>query len=310
MPKRLLRFSRDLARDPAGVSRRVAIKINLIRLRMVNRLSRRRVTGEGDVVVSLTSFGHRLDSAFYALESIARGHVRPRRLILWLDELEVLADPPRELRRLSARGLEILPCLNYGPHKKQFPYVASNPADPFPLATADDDVIYPKNWLADLLAAAAEHPDDINGLRGHSMAFVDGEVAPYRDWVPATDNRPSFRTICTGVSGVIYPVRLLAALRLEGDRFLELAPRADDIWVHSVAVRNGIRGRQVRSEREEFPAIPGTQRNTLYRENVIRGGNDAQIAASYSTAELERLRRDDPTDRGPVVGSDRESRGG
>ena len=252
------------------------------------------------MAVNLTSFGHRIDSVFYAVETIAAGAVKPCRLILWLDDESVLADLPPSLERLRDRGVEILQCPDYGPHKKQYPYALTAPQ--LPLVAADDDVLYPRNWLAELLSAAARHPEDVCGQRAHTIVFDGDAVAPYSQWTRARSTESSFRRLCTGVSGIYYPPGLLTALRLEGLAFQQAAPRADDLWVHAVAVRHGIRARQVSSVQAEYPAIPGTQRGTLYRENVADGGNDIQWAASVGAAEIARMRRDDPYEFGPLPG--------
>ena len=299
----MYRFDRlvtDLRRDPADLAQRAAIRLRLAFLRLSNRLSRRPVVGTGAVVVNLTSFGHRIDLVFYALETIASGRIRPRRLILWLDDAATLAHPPAALRRLQRRGLEICSCTDFGPHKKQYPYALSGPT--LPLVAADDDVLYPRRWLAELLEAAARHPLDVIGQRAHTITFDGDRVAPYARWVAARGTAASFRTLCTGVSGIYYPLGLLDALLAEGDAFLRVAPRADDLWVYSVAVRHGIRARQVGARQAEYPAIPGSQRGTLYRQNVTEGGNDEQFAACVGERERARILRDAPHDSGALPG--------
>ncbi|WP_104081602.1 hypothetical protein [Cryobacterium sp. Y11] len=300
MTHRVKKLLVDLASDPVDVADRIRVKLLLARLRLVNRVSRRPVTGRGLAAVNLTSFGHRIDSVYYAVESIAAGAVKPRRLILWLDDEKTLAQLPAQLVRLQARGLEILPCPDYGPHKKQYPYALTEAQ--LPLVAADDDVLYPRVWLAELLSAAARHPGDVCGQRAHTIVFEGDAVAPYSRWARASSTESSFRRLCTGVSGIYYPLALLNALRLEGEAFQQSAPRADDLWVHAVAVRHGIRARQVGQHQAEYPAIPGTQRGTLYRQNVADGGNDTQWAASVGLAEIARMRRDDPQDFGPLPG--------
>jgi hypothetical protein len=289
---RLRRVLQGAVADPRDFADRLRVKSAMAALRLRNRVSRRPVTGSGGAVVNLTSYGHRVPTVFYAVESIGRDRVRPRRLILWLDDPDVLAAPPAELLRLRSRGLEILACPDYGPHKKQFAYASSSPDPTLPLVAADDDVLYPRGWLAQLLGAYRRHPEDVHGHRTHRIGIRGHAVAPYADWTPGRGTEAGFTVFCTGVSGILYPPRMVAALAEEGDAFLLRAPHADDVWVHSVMVRHGFRGRQVAAAQAEYPAIPGTQRDTLYGRNVLGGGNDSQIAACFGATELERMRLD------------------
>jgi hypothetical protein len=289
---RLPRLLAALLRDPAAFGVRLRLALRLRGLRVRSRSASRPVTGDGAAVVNLTSYGHRIETVFYAIESIAAGTVRPRRLILWLDDPAVLADPPRPLRRLRSRGLELLYCPDYGPHKKQFAYASTVPSPVLPLVAADDDVLYPRRWLADLLAGYARYPGDVHAHRTHRVEFDGGSVAPYSRWSAGSGTRASFRTFCTGVSGILYPPALLTALAAEGTGFIGQAPWADDVWVHSVMLRHGFRGRQVAERQAEYPAVPGTQRGTLYGRNVRDGGNDAQIRACFGDAEVRRMLED------------------
>jgi hypothetical protein len=288
----LSRLLYRLATEPKDVVDAVRERATLTLLNESNRWCRQPVTGDGQAVVSLTSFGHRISLVHYAIESIAAGSVRPRRMILWLDESDVLSHPPVELRRLMKRGLEVLYCENYGPHKKQYAYAVSGHAESLPLATADDDVIYPRDWLRGLLQANRQFPHVVNGYRAHRMTFTGSTLMPYSQWLPGEGTEASFGVMCTGVSGIIYPPEMVEALREEGDRFTKVAPLADDVWVHRVAVRHGFRSRQIIEHQAEFPAIRGSQRGTLYRHNVKEGGNDLQIAATYGADEIARILRD------------------
>lgn len=275
--------------DPAAARERLAVRMRMLRLRWANRLARSSVTGDGVAVVNLTTYGDRTTSAFYTIESIAAGTVRPRRLILWIDERNTLDELPRTLARLRRRGLEILPCAGYRAHNKQYAYAISDRDSELPLVTADDDVFYPATWLGELIDAYRSHPDVLNGYRAHTVKVSNGVIAPYREWQPHVGTEASFSTFLTGVSGVIYPPALLNALKREGLAFRERAPAADDVWVHSVAVRAGLPSRQIHERQREFTPVPGTQHQTLYRHNVVEGGNDVQIRRAYGTLELSRL---------------------
>jgi len=257
-----------------------------------NLVSRRRVTAPGDgPVVSLTTFGSRTARVFLAIESIGRGSTLPSRIVLWLDEPAQLARPPRTLRRLRRRGLEIRPTPDHGPHKKYFPYVLSEARHVRPLVTADDDTIYPREWLARLVEAHRATPDHVVCFRARRVSFeADGSLAPYASWPLVVDARSSPLTLPTGVSGVLYPPGMLDALRDAGTAFEACAPRTDDIWLHATALRTGTPVRQVADRPGLFPLIPGSQRESLVASNVHRSGNDHALRATYSAAELELLR--------------------
>jgi hypothetical protein len=145
------------------------------------------ITGAAPVAVSLTSYGKRLEIVGHAIESIARGPVRPRRMILWVsDDGFDLAAYPR-LARLEKRGLEILRSADFGPHKKSHPYVEAYAADGLDLVTADDDIMYPQGWLAGLIAARRAHPGEFVGYRAKRVVLdAAGDLAPYAEW-PGAD---------------------------------------------------------------------------------------------------------------------------
>jgi hypothetical protein len=215
--------------------------VQALKLRGVNQWSTSSIIGDGDANVSLTSYGTRIHTVWKSIETIGAGTVKPRRIILWLDDAAALADPPASLMRLRARGLEIRPCRDYGPHKKYFPYVCEiYPDEPGrTLVTADDDVFYPPNWLDELLSA--HRPDEVTAFRARIRS-----AGPYRTWPVCTTAEPSENVFATGVSGVAYPPRLLDTLRTRGDQFVDICPRADDYWLHFAAVATGVPIRQVR----------------------------------------------------------------
>jgi len=255
-----------------------------------NRFGRAAVVGEGDVIVSLTTHGARVQSVASTIESLARGSVKPRRMVLWLDDESVFMRLPDSLHRLQRRGLEVRLTENLGPHTKYYPALALALADGLPLVTADDDILYPRSWLAALLRSGQDHPDDVSCYRA-SVVVVDedGTLAPYDRWPRCRTTRPSLAHFATGVSGVFYPVAMLEQLAARGTEFLRWCPRADDIWLHWTALRAGIEVRQVSDLPRHFPYVPGTQVETLMSLNVTAGGNDIRIGALYDGSDVRLL---------------------
>lgn len=271
---------------PRGVNKARKF-IAIARLTTLNRLSRRAVTGTAPVALSLTSYGARLDIVGYAIESIAQGSLRPERMILWIsDDGFDIGDHPM-LARLAARGLEIRRCSDLGPHKKSHPYVSQFADDARGLVTADDDIIYPRTWLAGLIAASAEHPTEFVGYRAKQVTLNGlGELAEYREWPSAAVGASGARVFLTGGAGVVFPPALMRAMRDAGDSFVQTCPRADDIWINVSALRAHIPGRRVACTGYalSFPRSQGEA--ALHTDNVARGGNDRQLAATVTPADL------------------------
>lgn len=261
-------------------------------VRSLERQSLRRknpVTGSGNAIVSLTSYGKRLETVYLTIESIASGIVRPSRLILWLDDEGAFTNLTPQLRNLQERGLEVRLTQNFGPHTKYFPYVESASHFERPLVIADDDVIYHRSWLAGLLKA---HERDCNVIwcyRAHELKVSGNQVAPYLEWTPCTSSIPSMSHFATGVSGCIFPPRFLTHLRRAGREFRACCPKADDIWLHVNAVRAGIKTQQIYGFQLNFPFLPGTQEGGLHHANVGAMQNDAQISKTYTSGDIAAL---------------------
>jgi hypothetical protein len=260
----------------------------LATLRVQNRVSRRSILGDAPVAVSLTTYGYRFATVAYAIESIARGPVRPRRFILWVDEAEAgRADRP-DLDRLRARGLEIRSTADYGAHKKNYPFARDHADDGLAMVTADDDIIYPRGWLAGLVDAHAAHPDSFVAYRAHEMALDGATIAPYKDWRPAGPGTPANRAFVTGGAGAVFPSRMMRRMREAGDDFLRTCPRADDIWINVMALRSQTPTVVVPTTASAL-GIPGVQQKGNLHEGNVHGGNDEQIRATYTAEDIASL---------------------
>jgi len=258
-------------------------------LHRANSTSRGSVLGDGPVV-TLTTHGQRIHSVHLTIESIARGELRPSRLVLFLDDARLMNDLPTPLKRQMSRGLEVRLTDNYGPHTKYYPYVAGESSFTLPLVTADDDILYPRYWLQTLQRAHARQPELIHCFRAHlPVRNPDHTLAPYSAWVPCETRVPAPHLFGTGVSGVIYPPSFQAQLKAAGTAFQACCPKADDIWLHVMALRHGYAVHQITRLPRHFPTVPDTQAMGLVHTNSAGGGNDAQILATYTPQDLQRM---------------------
>jgi hypothetical protein len=229
--------------------------------------------------VSMTSHGQRLSSVALSLLSIGSGSLKPRRLMLWVNDPEIVRSPPRALSGLVSRGLEVFVSANFGPHTKYYPALyALNGGDA--LVTADDDVLYPDWWLARLSEAATKNPEAVHVFRAKLISREGGRAASYEKWRPYRQwqSECNPRVFGTGVSGALYPVPILEWLRGQGTAFMDVAPRADDIWLHRAAVELGLPVRQIHLFSRHFSTVPRSQEvGRLSDSNVLGSGNDEQF---------------------------------
>ena len=254
-----------------------------------NRSSGLPVAAQGGPVVSVTSHGERIRSVYLALESIASGRTLPSRLILWLDDRKAFENLPPELVRLQHRGLEVYLTDNFGPHTKYYPYLQSASDFTCPLVTADDDQLYTTWWLSGLVKSFSNDPESVSCYRAHVLGLHHLTIKSYNTWRPCHSTSPSLRHFATGVSGCIYPPAFLEHLKNAGDAFMQLCPRSDDAWLHLNAVRSGTRVRQICDRPLRFPAVPGSQKTSLFHGNVVLSGNDAQIQRTYGAQDIAAL---------------------
>lgn len=260
------------------------------RLEKINRESNAPITAPEGPIVTLTTFGQRLETTFYAIESIAQGTALPSRITLWVSHEDHERALPASLARLKTRGLEILPCPDYGSHKKYFPEVQRSPDLAEPFITADDDTIYPRYWLAKLMQAYRQNPESIYCFRAHKICFrSEGMFENYKSWVAAIGKQPSHLHFSTGDCGVLFPPRMRKVLHDAGDEFTKYCPKADDIWLNYHAFKSGVKVAMVVTVPKRFYEIPGTRGGALAKYNNGLGGNDIQLGNTYSENDQKLL---------------------
>jgi O-antigen/teichoic acid export membrane protein len=272
-------------RIPSRLAKRSAVLTQLAWLRLVNKYGRHTITRPNGPVLSLTTYGKRIHSVHYTIESIGRGKLLPSRIILWLDDRALFDNLPATLRRLQKRGLEVRLSQNYGPHTKYYPYIDSAETFDLPLVTADDDTLYSRDWMQRLVSDFRKYPEYVNCHLAKVVVLKKGRISQYSEWPMCRSTTPSFRNVANGVSGVIYPIKVLEAFKEAGTGFQSCCPKADDLWLHVQTIRAGFKIRQIRHRARRFALIPGTQEMGLWHENY-RTGNDLQASATYTETDI------------------------
>jgi hypothetical protein len=250
------------------------------RLRRLRRLDfdeRPASTSPGSVLISVTSHRARYSSLELALRSLLDQSRPADATILWVANEDRLHLPPG-VGMLTRTGLEIRTLdRDRGAASKLLPALAAY--HDHLIVTADDDVIYSRDWLWSLLRAHAARPAAIVCRRAHYLTFSeDGVLLPYSAWQHETRQvGPDSRLFFTGHGGVLYPPGALSECVLDDALRVSLCPAADDVWFNWMARLAGTELIRTKGATPRHDTVPGSQATTLLADNVTGGGNDRQI---------------------------------
>ena len=214
-------------------------------------MSRLRESGE-PLVASMTTIPARIPLVHLAVESILNQSLAPTRFILWIsDQIDLQRDLTPRLHELIERGLEIRQVPDVGPHTKLV-YAWEEFRD-YPIATFDDDLVYPIATLQCLYDAYVRSPTSIvcNWARELSFDRNRGVLGVRRGRLltpPLLEenvelNRharePSLLAFPYGTGGVLYPPNSLDKRVSDVSLAQKLCPKEDDIWFKAMSLLNG-----------------------------------------------------------------------
>ncbi|NMA32678.1 MAG: glycosyltransferase family 2 protein, partial [Alphaproteobacteria bacterium] len=154
-------------------------------------------------------------------------------------------------------------------YKKLIPTLRKFPEDI--IVIADDDVIYPSDWLAQLIATHKKYP---NAVIGHHIYRINLNK-PYRKWCKIQNKiwrqwffgRPSFKNFATGVGGILYPPHSLHPDVFNEKLFRKIAPTNDDVWFWAMTLLNGTKITIAQKPIKNLPFIANSQKTSLWEEN-------------------------------------------
>ncbi len=242
------------------------------------------------VVVTLTSIPSRMGRVDLVIRSLLDQDLPPAKIILWLPE--ALRGPlPRQLASLVGERFEIAYTPLTCPHKKLIHTLERYPD--LPAVTCDDDMIYSRLWLRELYEAHLRNPQCITGHQLRCIRYgADGSLLPYKEWVLPKGELPNPRALlAVGAGGVLYPPGALDPRVQESALFLELCPRADDLWFKAMALLAGTCVQGTPGKSGEPIPIFGSQKTSLKKTNIGQDGNRSQWLQleSHFGLKLDRL---------------------
>ncbi len=239
-----------------------------------------------DIIVSLTTYGKRIQDVAFTIESIMQQSMKANRIVLWLDYSFEKQRLPQSLLNQQKRGLEIRYCKDIRSYTKLVPSLRSFPDAA--IITVDDDLLYDYDLLEHLINAYLDKPQFIHACRVHRIVLNShGKPIPYLQWKwKYAETGTNTMNFLTGVGGVLYPPGCLDAEVLNEEVFLDICKYADDVWFYAMALKKGTLVNKVRTRdvgSEDYILNDAVQDMGLSMVNT-RGEmlNDSQIKAVFT----------------------------
>lgn len=232
------------------------------------------------VVVSLTTYPKRFPYIEMCLKSIVLQNSKPDRIIIYLGSDSVGVELPYQMKQFESYGVEFRydEKENLRSHKKYF-YVMQEFPDAV-VVTADDDIIYPVDWLESLLRSYENYPDCISARRVHKVVRnKSGILKEYNHWRDQYRNAltPTHSIIATGNAGILYPPHAIDNRAFNVTNIKKYCFAADDIWLKCMALLKGTKYVWVPNDEVDLPEVSGGKETALSKDNVVENQNDRYL---------------------------------
>lgn len=241
------------------------------------------------IIVSMTTYPKRFSDLELCLKSLLLQTIKPDKIIVYLGADSVGMDLPSNIKRFEEYGIEfkIDEENNLRSYKKFFYAMQEYPDDV--VITADDDIIYPDDWLESLVNSYKKYPHSISARRVHMMKLQYGEIAPYNSWKDQyrKEIKPCNALFPTGCGGVLYPPHSLDERAFDKDVFMDICTNADDVWLKCMALLNGYPTVWVPNNVIDLPEVENSYVTALQNNNVGQNMNDVYLKKVMSRFQID-----------------------
>lgn len=231
------------------------------------------------LIVSMTSYPPRFRTLDKVIASLKVQSLKADLLVLWINANDCALVPKQILEQqndfFQIRSLKGVDLRSY---KKLIPSLVAYPESI--VVTADDDVLYYKDWLRDLYDESLRRQHACIICHTARRVVMDGDsMAPYASWgeIDADEIAVGPDVFPTGVGGILYGPDTLAEVAKDHTSALACAPNGDDIWFFFSAKFKMSNRIKIPSKFHEPAVLNETQNVALWKQNLQRGGNDRQI---------------------------------
>ena len=215
----------------------------------VNKLKR-----ETKIIVSMSAEEEDFGNLKYTLFSVFNQKIAPDNVVLWISDKYELSDLPYSVTRYIKNGLDVRFVNDIGTFTKIL-YALKEFEDCI-IVTADENIYYPKNWLAKLYLSYISCPNDIHA---HSVADVmckGDKLDSVTKWKKfAGMEKAGYNYFPLETGGVLYPPNCFIREISREDIYRKKLKTSWDIWSWIIALMSDRKIRLVKSHIKNFTTV-------------------------------------------------------
>lgn len=222
-----------------------------------------------DVIISLTSYPARFKNLHIVIRSLLHQSIRAEKIVLYLGKDSNGISLPKRLLKLQKFNFIIkYDYPDIKPHKKYFFSMQEFPEKN--IITVDDDLIYDRNLVKDLLNCHEKYPSCVCARRVNLITKKNEVCNMYKDWEWEYKDvlEPSFSLLATGCGGVLYPSNILPPETFDIENIKKYCLDTDDIWLKFMELKNNVKVVFTNSKVIHPLTIRHTQEDSLMQTNT------------------------------------------
>lgn len=204
------------------------------------------VTREVPIIVSLTSYEEHFRGLELTLYSLLNQTVQPDRIILWLSDEYELSELPYSITRYIKNGLEIRFVEDKFVYNKII-YPLKEYGNSINVV-ADDDIVYPKNWLEKLYHSYIANPENIHLHRALGVNIKDSQLASIKEWEFGVNlETAEYSNFINTEAGVLFPPNCFSKEIFREDIYKKFSSTSPEAWLWFMALVSGRKIRVVKN---------------------------------------------------------------
>lgn len=233
------------------------------------------------IILSCTTTYKRAELFYYCVQSLINQTFQPDIFLINISKEPYLQDDGfsnvpdwMNNNKITVKWVE-----NTGSYRKLIPVLEYADTDDL-IVTADDDVIYGKTWLAEIVDSVLADPSVIVCAMGRNIKkSLICNWQNYYKWNLIEKRTRGLFVLPIGCAGIGYKTRNLDLEFLTDKKYLEIAPTTDDLWFKMASMRKNI----------PVSVIPEIGRNNTYMKDCVGALNATNLTRMKSNSVVLKL---------------------